>query len=194
MTNSYLLKTFGLYLTKPRLISARNQAIRSAKTVAVEIKERYLREYTAIAGMPPIVRNNSYTPRCTCRDAAKRALVSALKVHGLSSVEIREPHDITIRVQIFGTCIPHLYVWRSGKKNPCYSGATIQGSISLCLSDEKLPTYQRSFFGILNPPQFISDPGLYLPPVRAPFDKAFEESNFKGTLERVLNHFFGKRP
>jgi len=185
------MKAFFLKMTGLGRIQERNEAIRTAKTVAVEVKESYRREVGEVYG-PPIRPGQAYTgtPRYPCGDPARRSVEKAVRSHGLKIVKTSESHDLKITVQIEGRCIPKLYIWPGGRKAPVYSGASVRGRFSLCPAD--LPAFRRSFSGIKNPPESIRNPGSSWAPVYAPFSQAFKKSNFDSQLKRALGRFFGK--
>ena len=185
----------GLFLRKLcHPFFERDQAIRNARTVRIEVKQRYLREYPSIHG-PPTGRDQEYSgrPRYTFGETATKMAEKALRAYGLKTVKICEPHDLKLRIQITGTCIPQFYSRRNGTKVPVYSGARVTGSISLCPGEDLSP-YQRGFSGIESPPQFVPNPdGTYGKPVYAPFKRAFEISDFERKLYKVLDRYFDKQ-
>ena len=153
----------------------RNQILKNAKNACIEVEEHYRHERGEFVS----------TPRYKCRDLAIRITENWLHKFKIRSVRINEPFDFKIKIKVNGFCFPKTYRWRSGRQDLVYSGARIQGDFRF-VTDEKLPKIKRSFFGQIDNPQTLPDPGHRTRPVFAPFDEAFKLSGFNKKMGRVL--------
>lgn len=163
-------------------VAKRNEIIRLARNVIVEVHENYKHERG----------NFQSTPRHTCKEPALNITERAFRKSNLVRVRNSEPYDFKIVITVHGFCFPKRYKWTSGREDVVYSGARINGNFRF-FTEENLPGFKRSFWGEKDNPETLRNPGYRTRPVHAPFDEAFNKSNFKTKMERALDKFFAKK-
>ena len=171
----YLMKTIGMHLTKRSRILKRDEAIRAARTVAVGIWRT-----KGVIGQPITdigIKIFNMTRR-------------RFRVHGLNPVALTDNHDLSLAVYWETSNLPaeHYVHEVTGKRVTLETGGRISGFISLDPGNG-LPTFRRSFGGTWKPPEKVPARSWKRPPI---FLYAFQESNFKTSLESTLDKYWGK--